>query len=154
MSIGYPYTVVRCVADKWKWETAHLTPGAGIVILRKFNDEWNVLGMWANGGYDIPKGHVEDGEGFLETAIRETFEESNIDDINFQFGYSYITLDYLRVYVAVTTQQAKIKPNHKGFMEHEHFSWLTFEVMMEKTYDYLKPAIQWAKEEATNENTD
>ena len=114
MSIGYLYTVARCVADKWKWETAHLTPGAGI----------------------------------------ETFEESNINKINFQFGHSYITLDYLRVYVAVTTQQAKIKPNYKGFMEHEHFSWLTFEVMMEKAYDYLKPAIEWAREEALNENTD
>ena len=38
-------------------------------------------------------------------------------------------------------------------MEHEHFSWLTFEVMMEKTYNYLKPAIEWAREEVLSENT-
>lgn len=45
------------------------------------------------GFYGFPKGHVEIGETEVETAIRETKEETNIDvvvDENLRFSLSYI----------------------------------------------------------------
>ena len=45
--------------EEWDAKTAHLTPGAGIVLLRKIKGEWMVLGLLSNGQYDITKGHVE-----------------------------------------------------------------------------------------------
>jgi 8-oxo-dGTP pyrophosphatase MutT (NUDIX family) len=141
------------MSSKWNWETAHLTPGAGIILLRKFDDQWKVLGLWKNGGYDITKGHVEDGDGYLETAIREAFEEANIDKINFCYGEKYYTADYLRIFLGTTTQDVLIKKNKEGFKEHDSYCWLTLEEMQKQTYDYLKPAIKWAKKEILNGNT-
>ena len=48
------------------------------------------------GFYGFPKGHVETGETEIETAIRETKEETNIDvlvDENLRFSLSYFVND-------------------------------------------------------------
>ena len=71
---------------KWTWETAPQSIGAGIVVVRKIDGEYKVLGLWSRGGYDIPKGHVEEGEGVFDTAIRETEEEASITDLYFKWG--------------------------------------------------------------------
>ena len=132
---------------KWTWETAPQSPGAGIVVVQNFDKEYKVLGLWARGGYDIPKGHVESGEGFLETAIRETEEESSITDLDFKWGKRPIIVDQLKVYLAETSQPGKVVANeHSGILEHEYLKWMEWGEMYEKTYDYLKPAILWAKE--------
>ena len=110
------------------------------------------MGLWKNGGYDIAKGHVEDGDGYFETAIREVFEEANIDKINFCYGYNYYTADYLRIFLATTEQDVLIKENKDGFKEHDSYDWLTLEQMQKYTYHYLKPAIKWAKKELLNGN--
>ena len=48
----------------------------GIVV---FNDKDEVLMVKHNKGHwGMPKGHVEDGETEMDTAIREVFEETNI----------------------------------------------------------------------------
>lgn len=45
-----------------------------------FNDEKQVLVIKSVlGHYELPKGHMEDGESEEETAIREVKEETNID---------------------------------------------------------------------------
>ena len=116
---------------KWTWETAPQSPGAGIVVVQNFDKEYKVLGLWARGGYDIPKGHVESGEGFLD----------------FKWGKRPIIVDQLKVYLAETSQPGKVVANeHSGILEHEYLKWMEWEEMYEKTYDYLKPAILWAKE--------
>tara|TARA_B100000085_G_C18425301_1_gene464486 strand:+ start:89 stop:514 length:426 start_codon:yes stop_codon:yes gene_type:complete len=132
---------------KWTWETAPHSPGAGIVVVRLVEDNYKVLGLWARGGYDIPKGHVENGEGFLETAIRETQEESSITDLQFKWGKKPIIVDQLKVYLAETKEIGKVVVNeHSGILEHEHLKWMNWDEMHEKTYHYLRPAILWAKE--------
>ncbi len=136
---------------KWTWETAPQSPGAGIVVVRFVDNKYRVLGLWARGGYDIPKGHVEDGEDFFETATRETEEESNITELNFKWGLDYMITDRLRVYLAETTQEGKIIRNKEsGILEHEHLKWMDWDEMIEKTYEYLKPAIEWSKERVLN----
>jgi 8-oxo-dGTP pyrophosphatase MutT (NUDIX family) len=137
---------------EWDIKTAHLTPGAGIMVVRKFDNEWKVLGLLKDSKYDITKGHVEPGDGYFETALRETFEEADIKNLNFTFGYDYCVLDYLRIYIATTQDSPKIKPNIRGVEEHEACVWLTFEEMEEQAYYYLKPAVRWARQKIKGGN--
>lgn len=63
----------------------------GTIIIK--NDEVLIIRQ-QNGFYGFPKGHVELGETEIETAIRETKEETNIDveiNENLRFEMSYIT---------------------------------------------------------------
>ena len=137
---------------EWTWETAPKSPGAGIVVVRKVQGQYKVLGLWARGGYDIPKGHVEDGEGFFETAVRETEEEAKITELIFSWGKDHIKADRLMVYLAETTQHGEVVRNkHSGILEHEHLKWMDWDKMSEQTYDYLVPAIKWAKEKVLSD---
>ena len=138
---------------KWTWETAPQSIGAGIVVVRKIDGDYKVLGLWSRGGYDIPKGHVEEGEGVFDTAIRETEEEASITDLYFKWGNEPIEVSHLTVYLAETTQEGKIIPNEKtGIIEHEHLKWMDSDEMHEKTYDYLKSAVEWAKEKVLKDD--
>lgn len=63
----------------------------GTIIIK--NDEVLVIKQ-QSGFCCFPKGHVENGETEVETAIRETKEETNIDvevNENLRFEMSYIT---------------------------------------------------------------
>ena len=53
------------------------------------NDENKILLIHHNvGHWDFPKGHVENGETEVETAIREVKEETNIDvEVNEEYRY-------------------------------------------------------------------
>lgn len=53
------------------------------------NDKNEVLLIHHNAGHwDFPKGHVEEGETEIETAIREVKEETNIDvEVNEEYRY-------------------------------------------------------------------
>ena len=54
------------------------------------NDKNEILLILHNAGHwDFPKGHVEEGETEIQTAIREVKEETNIDvEVNEQYRYS------------------------------------------------------------------
>lgn len=54
------------------------------------NDKNEILLILHNAGHwDFPKGHVEDGETEIQTAIREVKEETNIDvEVNEEYRYS------------------------------------------------------------------
>ena len=54
------------------------------------NNNSEVLLIHHNAGHwDFPKGHVEDGETEVQTAIREVKEETNIDvEVNEKYRYS------------------------------------------------------------------
>ena len=59
----------------------------GCIII---NDKNEVLLIHHNTGHwDFPKGHMEDGETEVQTAIREVKEETNIDvEVNEEYRYS------------------------------------------------------------------
>lgn len=138
----------------WTWETAPDSPGAGIIIVRKFDDKWKVLGLWSHlrNYYDIPKGHIEGGDTPFETALRETAEECNITELDFIWGNEYIKLNKLIVYLATTTQDPKILKNKEsGIYEHSSADWLEWDCIEEKAYEYLKAGFQWAKKKVDNE---
>jgi 8-oxo-dGTP pyrophosphatase MutT (NUDIX family) len=138
-------------SGKWSWDTAHETTGSGIVIVREGNRGYYPLGLWAHGGYDIPKGHVEPGDDIFNTATREAEEEAGITELEFCWGMEYVRLNNLFVYVARTTQQPKIAFNREeGLYEHEYCKWPSWEEMKQGCYDYLLPAIEWAENRIIN----
>ena len=59
----------------------------GCIII---NDRNEVLLIHHNAGHwDFPKGHMEEGETEVQTAIREVKEETNIDvEVNEEYRYS------------------------------------------------------------------
>jgi bis(5'-nucleosidyl)-tetraphosphatase len=122
-------------------------PGAGIVIVRKFNQRWRVLGLSLNDVLDIPKGVIESGEKPLQTAIRETQEEAGLTDIFFEWGMDSVRISQLTVYVASTNQDPIITQNPEtGIYEHQGFVWSSWDEMRAGAYPYLQPAIDWARD--------
>ena len=134
------------MTNNWSWETAHNTTGSGIIIVKRFNNQWKPLGLWAYNGFDIPKGHVERGDDIFKTALREVLEETGISQVSFEWGSEYIRLNNLFVYLASTKQKPKIIfNNEEKLFEHEYAKWIEWQEMKDNCYDYLLPAIKWAE---------
>ena len=53
---------------------------AGGIVL---NGELILVVQQKNGTWSLPKGHVEKGEEIFETAKREIYEESGVEDLQF-----------------------------------------------------------------------
>ena len=122
------------------------SPGAGIVVVRKFDDKWKVLGLKIDGKYDLPKGKMEKGESHLQTALRETEEESGISDLDFKWGKQQTAIDHLTFFVAQTTQDAYIPQNpESGIYEHDEAIWMSFKKIKSKVHGFLSPVIDWAE---------
>lgn len=121
---------------------------AGFVVLKEIDGVFKILGLSKGSQYDMPKGHIEEGEAPIEAAFRETEEESGITELSLLWGLENITLnDKLKLYIATTDQDAVIKPNPEtGHYEHEDHKWLSFDEMESKALDYLVPAVTWAKQ--------
>lgn len=128
--------------------------GAGIIVVRKFNNEFKVLGLKANNyndDYDIPKGTIEKNETSFECACRETKEESNIVKLNFEWGKDYFQAlgtkkAIITIYLASTVQNPLVTKNpDTGIYEHQSAEWLTFDELEKKIYYYLIPALKWAR---------
>jgi len=122
-------------------------PGAGIVVVRKFDEEWKVLALSVKGLYDIPKGIIEPEEDTLSAAMRETIEESNISQLDFKWDLDTFKANQVTVYLAATTQDPSITENPEtGIREHDSAEWIGWDSMISGVYGYLKPAIEWARE--------
>ena len=65
----------------------------GAVVYKKENNELKfLLAYQSNGHHSFPKGHMEENETEIETALREIKEETNLDvtiDSNFRYATSY-----------------------------------------------------------------
>ena len=96
--------------------------------------------------WSIPKGKVETGEELIDAAIRETFEETNIDLKEFQFMANMSPLTYthkkkvLNPFIwyeeanpAFNTRDFELKCNSNvpeergGFPEMDDYRWVSFE---------------------------
>ena len=123
--------------------------GAGVIILKKFNEGYKWLALIdEDGNYDITKGLREKGESEISCALREAFEEArillNVDD--FKWGMVSGSFGKGVSFLAVTEEEPQILPNpDTGIVEHVGYKWVSFEEMVENCIHYLKPAIKWSK---------
>lgn len=105
--------------------------------------------------WDLPKGHCDGDETFLETAIRETSEETGIapsqyqvdPSFEFELNYSVDKKRYgnspvqkqVRYFLAWTAQKREISlTEHIGF---KWFKWSPPHLVQEQTIDPLLNAV-------------
>jgi len=86
--------------------------------------------------WDLPKGHIEKGEGILETVKREIFEETGLKDINFTGEFKETIkyffkwegkniMKFVTFYLVETkSKEVKISEEHVGFQ------WLSYDDAM------------------------
>lgn len=120
--------------------------GAGHIIVKKFSDGYRVLALRVYGMYDIPKGHIEEGESPYDAAVRETSEEAGITQLHYRWGQNPIQIKHLTVWLAETSQEPVIRKNPEtGIWEHHEAKWVTWEEMRARVPGFLKEAVDWAQ---------
>ena len=105
--------------------------------------------------WDIPKGHIEDGESFLECATREIIEETGISAQNLTM---ISDLKHKNIYVKKRKLRKPIRKTVHLFLfqsstdevylssEHKSFKWVKFKQLKDTlTYETSLPAFEEAK---------
>ena len=119
---------------------------AGVVVLRRQDDDWLCLLLRAYQHWDSPKGQVENGETPMEGALREVEEETGITELHFEWGQDFIeTGPYAqgkvaRYYLARTDEEKVvlgISPE-LGRPEHHEYRW----VKLADAYDITTPRVR------------
>lgn len=119
------------------------TLSCGAVVVRKTADGWKTILLRAFHHWDFPKGIRESGEEPMQAAIRETDEETGIQDLEFNWGDRFFeTGPYskgkiARYYLAQTDQEAinmGLSPE-TGEPEHHEWRWVSFD----EAYDLGSP---------------
>jgi bis(5'-nucleosidyl)-tetraphosphatase len=118
----------------------------GLVLIR----DGKALLLRAYDTWDFPKGKPNDGESPMETAIRETYEETSLSDIVFTWGKDFVeTLPYKRgkkvarfFFATCPTGDVKILPNpESGVVEHHGFDWIPVQHLGERLKERHAPVL-------------
>ena len=137
-----------------------LERSAGAIIYRKEGGKTYYLLLHYSTGprtpkdyWDLPKGHIEKGEKLVDTARRETVEETGLVDIKFIDGFKETIkyffkhegktiLKFVTFYLAETeTKEIKISYEHAGF------KWLPYKEAFEQaTFKNAKEILKKANE--------
>ena len=99
------------------------------------------------GHWDFPKGHIEQGEGEVDTAKREIKEETGLD-VEFIFGFrDEITYHFMDgktlvekkvVYFIALTENENVKLSY----EHDDYRWLEYgEALQTITYETSRKVL-------------
>jgi 8-oxo-dGTP pyrophosphatase MutT (NUDIX family) len=139
--------------------TARMSPrgpriSAGVVVVRRVQEDWLFLLLRAFNHWDFPKGMVEVGEEPLAAAIREVREESLIDDLQFTWGVDstqtgpYSAGKVARYYLAETRTAAITLPFNPeiGRPEHSEYRWVDYDSAVELVSPRVKPVLKWASQ--------
>lgn len=105
----------------------------GLIVYYKKGDFVEYLLLhYPQGHWDLPKGHVEEGENEKQTALRELKEETGIDDaevkesfreeIHYFFKRKEKLISKKVVFFLAETKSKKVKISD----EHKNFIWLDF----------------------------
>ena len=125
--------------------------GSGVVVLKKFKNEYKMLCLYCENKkgirkYDLTKGKVDKGETSFQAATRETYEEAGVKNLDFKWGYKKLEKDSITMFIAVTNDNPAILKNpHSGVYEHDGFEWNNLDVAHVLLPGFLKPFAVWAK---------
>ena len=120
----------------------------GAIVFKKENDKIEFLLVYQNNGhYSFPKGHMEENETELETALREIKEETNLDveiDSNFRTSIEYLleSKNVIKesVYFVATPISFDLK-NQEG--EINECIWCSYEDTLDKLgFDNIKEVFR------------
>ena len=131
---------------------------AGVVVVRRENDDWKFLILRCYGNWDFPKGMVEEGEEPLQTALRETEEETTITDLDFAWGMGFHETEpygagkVARYYLAQTSRVDLVLPVNPdlGKPEHEEYRWVNATAAFSLLPPRLIPILDWASSKLEN----
>ena len=129
---------------------------AGIVLVRK-DEEYKFLLLRAGDQWEFPKGRIEGKETLLETAIRETEEETGIpkDQFSFDWGRKSIKTEPYKkgtkvaFFFLARTDADKIEiPFNEqiGRKEHEEYKWISYNEAKSMLNKRLNKVLEWANE--------
>jgi len=119
------------------------------------NDKNEVLLIHHNAGHwDFPKGHVEEGETDVQTAIREVKEETNIDvEVNEKYRYTteYSQKEDVMKEVVYFLAKNVSDDKEEQIEEVSEVKWFKIEDAIEKiTYDTSKEILVKLKNDLEN----
>lgn len=129
---------------------------AGVVIVRKENDEYLYLVLRSNKGFDFAKGKVDKNESMYDAALREVEEEVSIEpgDLDFKWGFdTFSTKPYTKhnkiatYFVAETNKKDIVLPVNPdtGIKEHDSFYWLNYKDAKKLVgKNAIAAALDWA----------
>ncbi|NVK53407.1 MAG: NUDIX domain-containing protein [Flavobacteriaceae bacterium] len=103
---------------KFQRNFAVVVAAGGLVV----NNSNEILFIYRNNTWDLPKGRIEEGESIEETAVREVEEECGIQNLELQ---SYLTTTYHLFFMDDSMQ---IKVTHWYFMKSNFYKKLTPQV--------------------------
>ncbi len=126
---------------------------AGIVVVRRAGQGWRLLVLRAYRNWDFPKGLIEPGEVPFAAAVRETREETGIEDLAFRWGEEYReTVPYARnkvarYYLAETEADRLSLPvsPELGRPEHHEYRWVDFTTAQRLLPPRLQPVLAWVR---------
>ncbi len=127
---------------------------AGAIIFKKEESNIYYLILHYNAGHwGLVKGHIEGGETFKKTIIRETGEETGISDLKFIDGFKekteyFFERDGKKIFKINHILLAKTKKDEIHLSEeHRDFRWLSYHQAIEKiTFDQTKKVLKKAHE--------
>lgn len=127
----------------------------GVVLFYAGNkDSLEVLLLhYPEGHWEFPKGHVEEGEDELQTALRELEEETGVNEVEVVDGFKE------KMHYFFTKKGEKISKEVEFFMgvvkhknitlsyEHQNFIWMPYKDALERvTFDNAKEILKKAKQ--------
>ena len=143
---------------------------AGVVVLKWSKSGWlyltlvtTMMDKEGKRKLDFPKGHVEEGEDWIEAAVRETSEEAGIaeQDLHFTWGEDHTDCvkpgKVCRMFIASTASRPSIRRNPEtNRFEHVGWKWLLLDGDNEEVliHPYLRPAVEWARSVASGRRID
>jgi bis(5'-nucleosidyl)-tetraphosphatase len=127
---------------------------AGVVVTRRIGGETRYLLLRCYRYWDFPKGEIESGEDPLQTARRESEEETGLTSLRFPWGEAYTetpvyaTGKVARYYLAESPSgevRLPVSPE-LGAPEHHEFRWASYEEARSLVNDRIGAVLDWARE--------
>lgn len=153
-TINMEFDNVKTTTGSYTKSKPKIEKSCGVIVFRDSEKGREFLLLkYPEGHWDLPKGHVEEGETEEATAKREFIEETGIEELTILNGFrDYLTYTFyanfpnLKGWIRKTVVffVGRTIPSAKTELSHEHndFVWLSESEVLEKiTYDNAREIL-------------